>query len=82
MLLVSTESATRRSVLVALVHAIVLPLGASAQEMPRAAISAEFPCESKFVSVLNSRMHYVDEGEGDPILFLHGNPTWSYYGGT
>src|SRR5262249_11411978 len=25
-----------------------------------------------------SRMHYVDEGSGDPILFLHGNPTWSY----
>lgn len=23
-------------------------------------------------------MHYVDEGEGDPILFLHGNPTSSY----
>ena len=65
----------RCSVLVALVPAIVLPLGASAQEMPRAAISAEFSFESKFVSVLNSRMHYVDEGEGDPILFLHGNPT-------
>src|SRR6059058_1172194 len=24
------------------------------------------------------RMHYVDEGEGDPILLLHGEPTWSY----
>ncbi len=23
-------------------------------------------------------MHYVEEGEGDPILFLHGNPTSSY----
>lgn len=23
-------------------------------------------------------VHYVDEGEGDPILFLHGNPTWSF----
>jgi haloalkane dehalogenase len=23
-------------------------------------------------------MHYIDEGEGDPILFLHGNPTSSY----
>ena len=68
----------RRPVLAALVPAIVLPLGVSAQEMPRAAISAEFPFESKFVPVLNSRMHYVDEGEGDPILFLHGNPTSSY----
>jgi len=23
-------------------------------------------------------MHYVDEGSGDPILLLHGEPTWSY----
>lgn len=23
-------------------------------------------------------MHYIEEGEGEPILFLHGNPTWSY----
>ncbi len=61
------------------VTAILLSLGASAQESPTvSAISAEFPFESKFVSVLDSRMHYVDEGEGDPILFLHGNPTSSY----
>jgi haloalkane dehalogenase len=24
------------------------------------------------------RMHYVDEGEGDPVLLLHGEPTWSF----
>jgi haloalkane dehalogenase len=41
-------------------------------------ISPEFPFESRFVEVLGSRMHYVDEGDGDPILFLHGNPTSSY----
>ena len=23
-------------------------------------------------------MHYVDEGRGDPVLLLHGNPTWSF----
>ncbi len=23
-------------------------------------------------------MHYVDEGDGDPVLLLHGEPTWSY----
>jgi len=40
--------------------------------------SADFPFTSKFVEVLGSRMHYIDEGEGDPILFLHGNPTSSY----
>ena len=42
------------------------------------AISADFPFESRYVEVLGSRMQYVDEGEGEPILFLHGNPTSSY----
>ena len=45
---------------------------------PALEISAEFPFESRYVEVLGSRMHYVEQGEGDPILFLHGNPTSSY----
>jgi haloalkane dehalogenase len=24
-------------------------------------------------------MHYVDEGRGEPVIMLHGNPTWSFY---
>ena len=24
-------------------------------------------------------MHYVDEGQGDPVLMVHGNPSWSFY---
>ena len=41
-------------------------------------ISADFPFESKYLEVHGSKMHYIDEGAGDPILFLHGNPTSSY----
>lgn len=44
-------------------------------------ISAEFPFESKFQEVLNSKMHYVDEGDKNSkhtFLLLHGNPTSSY----
>lgn len=41
-------------------------------------ISADFPFESQFVEVKGNRMHYVEAGEGDPILFIHGNPTSSY----
>lgn len=40
--------------------------------------SPDFPFESKFAEVLGSKMHYIDVGEGAPILFLHGNPTSSY----
>ena len=46
--------------------------------MTSKAISADFPFESKYMEILGSRMHYIDEGAGDPILFLHGNPTSSY----
>jgi len=41
-------------------------------------ISAAFPYESKYADVRGSKMHYVEEGSGDPVLFLHGNPTSSY----
>jgi pimeloyl-ACP methyl ester carboxylesterase len=33
--------------------------------------------EKRRVDVLGSRMAYVEVGEGDPIVFLHGNPTSS-----
>jgi haloalkane dehalogenase len=41
-------------------------------------ISAAYPFESKFVEIEGHRMHYVEQGTGDPILFLHGNPESSY----
>lgn len=41
-------------------------------------ISPHFPFKSQYREVNGSRIHYVDEGAGDPILFLHGNPTSSY----
>lgn len=39
-----------------------------------------YPFKSHFLE-LNSgwRMHYVDEGEGEVLLMLHGNPTWSFF---
>ena len=41
-------------------------------------ISAEFPFEKRRVDVLGKSMAYVEAGTGDPIVFLHGNPTSSY----
>ena len=37
-----------------------------------------FPYEPKYVEVEGLRIAYVEQGEGDPILLLHGEPTWSY----
>ncbi len=36
------------------------------------------PFEKKQVEVLGKKMAYIEEGEGDPIVLLHGNPTSSY----
>lgn len=41
-------------------------------------ISAAFPYHKKRKLVLGLEMAYVEEGQGDPIIFLHGNPTSSY----
>lgn len=38
----------------------------------------DFPFVPHYVEVNGLRVHYVDEGKGDVILCLHGEPTWSY----
>ncbi len=40
-------------------------------------ISAAFPYEKKYQAVLGHQMAYIEVGEGDPIVFLHGNPTYT-----
>ena len=37
-----------------------------------------FPFESHYATIDGVKLHYVDEGEGPPILMFHGEPTWSY----
>ena len=41
-------------------------------------MAAASPPDKKFARVLNRSMAYVEAGEGDPIVLLHGNPTSSY----
>jgi haloalkane dehalogenase len=40
--------------------------------------SHEYPFESHFLDLEMGKMHYVDEGGGEPILMIHGNPAWSF----
>ena len=40
--------------------------------------TANDPHPRRRVKVLDTEISYVDVGEGDPIVFLHGNPTGSY----
>ncbi|QCK16125.1 alpha/beta fold hydrolase [Mangrovivirga cuniculi] len=37
-----------------------------------------YPFENKYLRLEAGNMHYVDEGQGEIILFVHGTPTWSF----
>ena len=39
----------------------------------------EYPFQSHYLELDALRYHYLDEGTGTPVLFVHGNPTWSFY---
>ena len=56
----------------------VLPVLAPDVKNHELNIGSTFDIESSFAEVLGSSMHYVEAGEGQPILLIHGNPTSSY----
>ncbi len=38
----------------------------------------EYPFKHHYFNVNDTTMHYVDEGEGEVLLFVHGTPSWSF----
>lgn len=44
----------------------------------RETFGGTWPFEPRFFEGAGFRMHYIDEGTGDPIVCLHGEPTWGY----
>ncbi len=38
----------------------------------------EYPFKHHYFKVNDTTMHYVDEGEGEVLLFVHGTPSWSF----
>ncbi len=38
----------------------------------------EYPFAPNWLDLEAGRLHYVDEGKGDPIVMIHGQPTWSF----
>src|ERR671932_1540545 len=38
----------------------------------------EFPFQSRYREVDGLRLAHLDEGDGPPVVFLHGEPTWSF----
>lgn len=42
-------------------------------------IRAEYPYQGKFLNVGGHQLHVLDEGKGETLVMVHGNPTWSFY---
>jgi len=38
-----------------------------------------YPFEGRFFDLAGLAYHYLDEGAGEPVVMVHGNPTWSFY---
>ncbi len=38
-----------------------------------------YPFQSNFLDIDKNQYHYLDEGEGEAVVMVHGNPTWSFY---
>jgi len=45
---------------------------------PEETFDNTWPFEARYTEAPGFRMHYVDEGEGETVLALHGEPTWGY----
>ena len=37
-----------------------------------------YPYAAQFYSTKYGNMHYIDEGKGEPLVMVHGNPVWSF----
>ena len=40
--------------------------------------NGSYPFRPNYLEIGGFKMHYVDEGEGEPVVMLHGDPTWGY----
>ena len=45
---------------------------------PEETFDGSWPFEARYTEVPGFRTHYVDEGKGETVLALYGEPTWGY----
>lgn len=51
----------------------------SIEDSPNRSWRSLYPFESHYANIGGVSCHYVDEGEGAPVVMVHGNPTWSFH---
>lgn len=59
-------------------HTSFPPVPAPPAPPSRSGFEQEYPFESHVLDLDGHRYHYLDEGEGETLLCVHGNPTWSF----
>ena len=42
-------------------------------------LTQEYPFTSRYLELGGLKYHYLDEGQGAPVVMVHGNPSWSFY---
>ncbi len=43
------------------------------------AVRRLYPFSSRYININAFQYHYIDEGQGEPVIMVHGNPTWSFF---
>ncbi len=54
-------------------------VGAPASRYDLSSIRSLYPFHPQRLALTRGTLSYVDEGEGPPVVLVHGNPTWSFY---
>ncbi len=58
---------------------VAVPAEDTADPRLRGLAPGLYPFRGHFLDLQGIRLHYLDEGRGEPVVMVHGNPTWSFY---
>ncbi len=54
-------------------------IGVTPEAIGTSSFRSEYPFTSRIYNVSGQEYHYLDEGKGEPVVMVHGNPTWSFF---
>lgn len=54
-------------------------IGLRPEDLDNPAFRELYPFATRLCQVPGGLYHYIDEGEGEPVVMVHGNPTWSFF---
>jgi pimeloyl-ACP methyl ester carboxylesterase len=57
---------------------LMLQTSSTQRNLPAWLGGTEYPFPSRYFQTPSGLMHYLDEGERETLIFVHGNPSWSF----